>query len=167
MDFVIPYLCNFFCFSLHYPRRQVWRITGTTVRRGSPFQNTWTLGIWVVGLLLWTSWWTWRTDRHGLRRPILEQFLLLLSSFPSKASMTDRHRHNGPSRVFVSKYFNSWNRVLDHFSELYDEPAGRTVIATTDSHKLRNPTLGQTSPCSFGSCTTLPPTDRHKHDGPS
>ncbi|TMW80315.1 hypothetical protein EJD97_021525, partial [Solanum chilense] len=53
----------------------------------------------------------------------------------------------------------------DHFSELHDEPAGRTVRATTDRHKLRNPTLGQTSPYSFSSCTTLPPTDRHKQDG--
>ena len=45
--------CNFFWYSLHYPRRKVWRIvTGTTVRRGSPFQNTWTHGIWVLGLLL-------------------------------------------------------------------------------------------------------------------
>ncbi|TMW80281.1 hypothetical protein EJD97_021916, partial [Solanum chilense] len=117
--------------------------------------------------------WTWRrtvvvtTDRRGLRRPILVQFLLLLSSFPSTASMTDRHRHNGPSRVFVLKHFNSWNLDTDHFSELHDEPAGRTVRATTDRHKLRNPTLGQTSPSSFSSCTTLPPTDRHKHDGPS
>ena len=50
----------------------------------------------------------------------------------------------------------------DHFSELHDEPAGRTVIATTDRHKLRNPTLGQTSPSSFSTCTTLPPMDRHK-----
>ena len=41
--------------------------------------------------------------------PILVQFLLLLSSLPSTASMTDRHRHNGPSRVFVSKRLNSWN----------------------------------------------------------
>ena len=49
------------------------------------------------------------TDRRGLRRPILVQFLLLLSSFPSTASMTDRHRHNGPSRVFVLKHLNSWN----------------------------------------------------------
>ena len=56
---------------------------------------------------------------------------------------------------------------LDHFSELHDEPVGRTIIATTDRHKLRNPTLGQSSPSSFSSCTTLPPTDHHKHDGPS
>ena len=55
----------------------------------------------------------------------------------------------------------------DYFSELHDEPAGRTVIDTTDRHGLHNPTLGQTSPSSFSSCTTLPPTDYHKHDGPS
>ena len=55
----------------------------------------------------------------------------------------------------------------DYFSELHDLPAGRTVIDTMDRHKLRNPTLGQISPSSFSSCTTLPPTDRHKHDGPS
>ena len=52
----------------------------------------------------------------------------------------------------------------EYFSELYDEPAGRTVIDTMDHHGLRNPTLGQTSPSFFSSCTTLPPTDRHKHD---
>ena len=55
----------------------------------------------------------------------------------------------------------------DHFSDLRDEPAGRTVISITDRHKLRNPTLGQTSPSSFRSCTTMPPTDHHEHDGPS
>ncbi|TMW83634.1 hypothetical protein EJD97_001139, partial [Solanum chilense] len=55
----------------------------------------------------------------------------------------------------------------DHFSKLYEEPAGRTVIAKTDHHKLRNPTLCQTSPSSFSSFTTLPPTNHHKHDGPS
>ena len=55
----------------------------------------------------------------------------------------------------------------DYFSDLHDEPAGQTVIDMTDRHKLRNPTLGQTSPSSFSSCTTLPLTDRHKHDRPS
>ena len=55
----------------------------------------------------------------------------------------------------------------DYFSELHDEPAGRTVIDTMDRHGLRNPTLGQTSPSSFSSCTKLPPTDRHKHYVPS
>ena len=147
------------------------------------------------------------TNRRGLRVPYLVQFLLLLSSFPSTASVTDRHRHNGPSRVFVSKYFNSWNlgtgitslifttdrqshdgpsqtrrsieglrsKILqlleygywDYFSELHDEPAGRTVIDTTDRHKPRNPTLGQIFPSSFSSYTTMPPTDCHGHDEPS
>ncbi|TMW80820.1 hypothetical protein EJD97_014741, partial [Solanum chilense] len=55
----------------------------------------------------------------------------------------------------------------DHFFEFHDEPAGRTVIATMDRHKLRNPTLRQTSPSSFSSFTMLQPTGRHKHDGPS
>ena len=50
-----------------------------------------------------------RLGRQTSRWTILVQFLLLLSSFPSTASMTDRHRHNGLSRVFVSKHFNSWN----------------------------------------------------------
>ena len=59
------------------------------------------------------------------------------------------------------------NGYWDYFSELHDEPAGRTVIDTTNRHKLRNPTLGQTSPSSFSSFSTLPPMDRHKHDGPS
>ena len=49
------------------------------------------------------------TDSNGLRRHILVQFHLLLSSPPSTAGMTNRHRHNGPSSVFVPKHFNSWN----------------------------------------------------------
>ena len=97
------------------------------------------------------------TDRHGLCRPILMQFLLLLSSLPSTASMTDCHRHNGQSRVQLLEY-GYW----DYFSELHDKPTRRTIIDTTDRHKLRNPTLGQTSPSSFSSFTMLPPTDRHK-----
>ena len=77
MDSFVSYLCNFFCCSLNYPRWHIWWIvTGTTVRRGSPFQNTWTLGIW----------------------------------------------------------------VLDYFSDLHDEPAGRTVMETMVCHALCNPT---------------------------
>ncbi|TMW84932.1 hypothetical protein EJD97_024113, partial [Solanum chilense] len=55
----------------------------------------------------------------------------------------------------------------DYFSELHDETAGRTVMDTTVHHAFRNPTLGKTSPYSFSSCSMLPPTDRHEHDGPS
>ena len=68
------------------------------------------------------------TDRRGLRRPILGAILLLLSSFPSTAIVTDRHRHDGPSRVFVTKYFNSWNlgtgiTSLIFTMNLQDEPS--------------------------------------------
>ncbi|TMW94814.1 hypothetical protein EJD97_009762, partial [Solanum chilense] len=45
----------------------------------------------------------------------------------------------------------------DYFSDLHDEHAGRTVMATTVRHAFCNPTLGQTSPSFFSSCTTLPP----------
>ncbi|TMW82756.1 hypothetical protein EJD97_005029, partial [Solanum chilense] len=106
-------------------------------------------------------------DRHGLRRPILMQFLLLLSSFPRRQvlrTVIGTMVRQGSSFQNTST-LGIW--VLDYLSELHDEPAGRTVIDTTDRHKLRNPTLGQTSPSSFSSCTTLPPTDHHKHDGPS
>ena len=50
----------------------------------------------------------------------------------------------------------------DYFSELHDKPAGRIVMDTMVRHALRIPTLGQISLSSFSSCTTLPPTDRHK-----
>ncbi|TMW98328.1 hypothetical protein EJD97_004186, partial [Solanum chilense] len=55
----------------------------------------------------------------------------------------------------------------DYFSNIHDEPAGRNVMATTFHHTLRNPTLGQTSPSSCSSFTTMPPTDHHRHDEPS
>ena len=75
MDSVVPYLCNFFCCSPYYPRQQFGRtVIGTTVRRGSSFQNTSTL---------------------------------------------------------KSGY---WDRL----SELHDGTAARTVVYTTDRHKLRN-----------------------------
>ena len=69
-----------------------------------------------------------RLGRQTSRWTILVQFLLLLSSFPVTASMTDRHRHNGPSRVFVSKYFYSWNlgtgiTFLNYTTNLQDGPS--------------------------------------------
>ncbi|TMX03039.1 hypothetical protein EJD97_018675 [Solanum chilense] len=55
----------------------------------------------------------------------------------------------------------------DYFFELHDEPAGRAVMSMIVLHALRYPTLGQNSPSSFRSFTTMPPTDRHGHDEPS
>ena len=87
-------------------------------------------------------------DRHGLPHPILVQFLLLLSSFPSTASMTDRHRHNGPSRVFVPKHINSWNlgtgvTSLNFTMNLQDGPSKprRTVTSFVIPHLVRLPHL--------------------------
>ena len=79
---------------------------------------------------------------------------------PSQAQRSVEGLHSKTLKLLEYGYW-------DYFSELHDEPAGRTVIDTTDRHGLRSPTLGQTFPSSFSSCTTLPPTDRHKHDGPS
>ncbi|TMW99381.1 hypothetical protein EJD97_002657, partial [Solanum chilense] len=55
----------------------------------------------------------------------------------------------------------------DYFSVLHDEPSRQTVMATTVRHAFRNLTLGQTSPSSFSSYSTMPPMDRHEHEGPS
>ena len=86
------------------------------------------------------------TDRHGLRRPILVKFLLLLPSLPSTASMMNRHRHNGPSSVFVPKHFNSWNlgtgtNSLNFVTDLQDGPsqAWRTVTICITPHDVRLP----------------------------
>ena len=62
--------------------------------------------------------------------------------------------------------FGIW--VLDHFSDLRDEPARRTVISMTDRHKLRNPTLvrlrhlpsAASLRCHLWTVTST--TDRHK-----
>ena len=111
--------------------------------------------------------WSRRTVMYSVI-PYLMKFFLLLSSFsldgkyerPSQAQRSVEGLRSKTLQLLESGYW-------DHFSELHDQPAGLIVIATMDRHKLRNPTLGKTSPSSFSSCTTLPPTDRRKHDGPS
>ena len=72
-------------------------------------------------------------------------------------------RRGSPFQTLELLEFGYW----DYFSDLHDEPAGRTVMATMNYHALRNPTLGQTSPSSFNSFTTMPPTGRHRLEGPS
>ena len=134
--------------------------------------------------------------------PYFCNFFRCSSSLRSMASITDHHKHNGPSRVSVPKHLNSWNLGTGTTSLIFmtnqqDGPSClarsfmhyiapnlirlphlpsasfirchlRTVIGTTDRHKLRNPTLGQTSPSSFSSfssChlrTVTSMTDRHK-----
>ena len=81
------------------------------------------------------------TDRRGLRRPILVQFLCCYLHSPRRqvwwtviGTTVRRGSHSKTLQLLESRYW-------DHFSDLYDKPAGRTVKATTDRHKLRNPHL--------------------------
>ncbi|TMX01838.1 hypothetical protein EJD97_023461, partial [Solanum chilense] len=90
-------------------------------------------------------------------------FFIILDGRNDGSSQTQRSVEDLRCKTLKLLEFGYW----DYFSELHDEPAGRTVMATTVRHALRNPTLGQTSPSSFSSCTTMPPTDRHEHDGSS
>ncbi|TMW88579.1 hypothetical protein EJD97_018364, partial [Solanum chilense] len=108
------------------------------------------------------------TDRHGLRHPILDAIsstalFITLDGRYDGSSQAQRSVEGLRSKTLELLEYGYW----DYFSELYDEPAGRTVMDTTVRHAFRNPTLGQTSPSSFSNCTTLPPTERHEHDGPS
>ena len=108
------------------------------------------------------------TDRHGIRRPIFDAIsyatlFITLDGRYDRSSEAQWSVKGLRSKTFELLEYRYW----DYFSDLHDEPAERTIIDTTDRHNLRNPTHGQTSPSSFCSCTTLPPTDRHEHDEPS
>ncbi|TMX00502.1 hypothetical protein EJD97_000688, partial [Solanum chilense] len=106
------------------------------------------------------------TGHHGLRRPILCKFFYCSLHYPRwhvDGSQAQRSVEGLYSITIELLEFRYW----DYFSDLHDEPAGQTIMATTVRHALRNPTLCQTSPSSFSSFTTMPPTDRHGHDRPS
>ncbi|TMX02375.1 hypothetical protein EJD97_021832, partial [Solanum chilense] len=108
------------------------------------------------------------TGRHGFRRPILVQFssaalFITLDGRYDGSLRAQRSVEGLRSKTLELLEYGYWG----YFSDLHDEPAGRTDMGTRVRHAFRNPTLGQTSPSSFSSCTTLRPTDRHKHDGPS
>ena len=109
------------------------------------------------------------TDRRGLRRPILGAILLLLSSFPSTASVTDRHSHDGPSRVLVTKYFNSWNlgtgiTSLIFATNLQDGPSypWRTVTSFVIPDLVRRPHLISAAALRCHLRTVTSTTDHHK-----
>ncbi|TMW83585.1 hypothetical protein EJD97_001271, partial [Solanum chilense] len=114
------------------------------------------------------------TDRRGDDGPswTLSSHTCAISSAALFITLDGRYDGSSQEQRFVEGLRSKTFELLeygywDYFSELHDEPAGRTAMDTTDRHGLRNPILGQTSPSSFSRCTTLPPTDRHEHDGPS
>ncbi|TMW97401.1 hypothetical protein EJD97_005598, partial [Solanum chilense] len=84
-------------------------------------------------------------------------FFITLDGRYDGSSQAQRSVEGLRSKTLKLLEFGYWN----YFSDLHEEPAGRTVMAMTIHHALCNPTLGQTSPSSFRSCTTMPPTDRH------
>ena len=95
--------------------------------------------------------------------------LLLLSSLPSTASMTDIHKHNGPSRAFVSKHFNSWNmgtRItsLNFTTNLQDglSETRRTVTSFVIPHLVRLTHLPSAAALRCHLRTITSTTDRHK-----
>ena len=114
------------------------------------------------------------TDRRGHDRPswtpsshtcaiFSSALFIILDGRYDGSSQAKRSVEDLRSKTLKLLEFGYW----DYFSELHDEPAGRTVMAMTVRHALRSPTLGQTSSYSFSNCTTMPPTDRHGHDKPS
>ncbi|TMX00148.1 hypothetical protein EJD97_001316 [Solanum chilense] len=101
------------------------------------------------------------TDRHGLRRPILD----VISSAALFITLDGRYDGSSQAQWSIEGLRSNTLELLeygywDYFSELHDEPAGRTVVDMTVHTWLDFPS-------SFSSCTTVPPTDRHEHDGPS
>ena len=104
----------------------------------------------------------------------LVQLILQLSSFPSTASMTDRHRHNGPSRVFILKHFNSLNLCTGITSliftmNLQDGPSEprRTVTSFVIPHLVRLPHLPSAAALCCHLRTFTSTTDRHKLCNPT
>ncbi|TMW84000.1 hypothetical protein EJD97_000268 [Solanum chilense] len=65
--------------------------------------------------------------------------------------------------------FGYWTTSMISTKNQKDGPSWlrRSVMATTVRHALHNPRLVQTSPSSFSSFTTMPPTHHHRHDEPS
>ena len=105
---------------------------------------------------------SWTPSSHTCAISSASLFITLDGSYDG-SSQAQRSVEGLRSITLELLEFGCW----DYFSDLHDEPAGRTVMATTVRHALRNSTLGQTSPSFFSSFTTMPPTDRHEHDGPS
>ena len=109
------------------------------------------------------------TGRIGLRRPIHMQFLLLISSLPSTAGMTDRHRHNSQSRVSVPLHLKSWNLGIGTTSLIFmknqqDGPSWLrwSVMHYVTPHLVRIPHLPSAAALRCHLWTITGTTNRHK-----
>ena len=109
------------------------------------------------------------TGRHGFRRPILVQFLMLYSLLLSTAGMMDLHRHNGPSRISVPKHLNSWNlgsgtTSLIFMTNQQDGPSclRRSITHSVTPHLVRIPHLPSATALRCHLRTVTSTTNRHK-----
>ena len=109
------------------------------------------------------------TDGHEFHRPTLVQFILLLSSLPLRAGMSDHHRHNGSSRVSVPKHLNSWNLGTGTTSLIFmmnqqDRPSWlrRSVTHSVTPHLIRLPHLPSAASLRCHLWTITGTTDHHK-----
>ena len=81
------------------------------------------------------------TGHHGLHHPILYKSFCCFLHHPRRTGMTDHSKHDsveGLRSITLKLLLILVPRLL---SDHYDEPAGRTVVAMTVHHDLRNPTL--------------------------
>ncbi|TMW82251.1 hypothetical protein EJD97_006413, partial [Solanum chilense] len=114
------------------------------------------------------------TDRRGHDGPSWTQssHTCAISSALLFITLDDTYGGSSHAQRSVEGLHSKTHELLevgywDYFSDLHDEPAGRTAMATTVRYALRNSTLGQTSPSSFSSYTMMPPLDLHGHEEPS
>ncbi|TMW98274.1 hypothetical protein EJD97_004264, partial [Solanum chilense] len=102
-------------------------------------------------------------DRHGLCRPILMQFLLLLFFITLDGkydgpSYAQRSVEGLRSKTLQLLEYGYW----DYFSKLHDEPAGRTVTSFVTPHLVKLPHLPSAAPLCCHLRTVTSTTDRHK-----
>ncbi|TMW96159.1 hypothetical protein EJD97_007810, partial [Solanum chilense] len=103
-------------------------------------------------------------DRHGNDGPlwIPSSHTYVISSAALFITLDGKYDRSSHAQRFVEGVLSKTLELLefrywDYFSDLHDEQAGWVVMATTARQALCIPILGQNSPSSFSSCTTIPP----------
>ncbi|TMW90389.1 hypothetical protein EJD97_015781 [Solanum chilense] len=101
------------------------------------------------------------TDRRGYLVPKHLEFLNLSAEIDSLNSVTDLQDGPSQTRWTIAMFCFKTLQLLkigywEQLSDLRDGSAGRTVVGTTDRHRL----FKEIESLKFA-------TDRHSHDGPS